>query len=354
VVTVLIGQAVALVLPHLTATGAAGRAARTYLSIRVLGAPLALCYVALREVSYGRGDAQAPMRATVAANLVNIALAYLLVFVWDCGVAGAALATVLANAVELGGLLFRQSDLGLRRFTTAELRALWRLGTPTGIQYILEVGSFAILSMAISLRSDAEMAAHQIAIQVIHFSFLPVWAAGEAAAVLSGQAVGANQDAMVVRVSRLAAAVTGGYSGLCALVLALASPLIVAGFTQDPAVVRVAIALLHVAAVFQIFDALNAVMRGVLRGTGDVRFSAVVGVVCAWVCTPPLTWLLGWRLGLGAYGGWIGLCLEIVVSSALLVLRVERHGWREAARRARAAIEMPALPAHSGVLEATG
>ncbi|HXU84161.1 MAG TPA: MATE family efflux transporter, partial [Polyangia bacterium] len=208
-VTVLVGQVVALLLPHLTATAAAGRAARTYLAIRILGAPLALSYVALREVSYGRGNAGAPMRATVAANLVNIALAYLLVFVWDFGVAGAALATVLANAVELGGLLFRQRDLGLRQVTRAELRALWRLGTPTGVQYILEVGSFAILSMAISLRSDAEMAAHQIAIQVIHFTFLPVWAVGEAGAVLAGQAVGADEDGLVVRVFRLAMTVTG-------------------------------------------------------------------------------------------------------------------------------------------------
>jgi Na+-driven multidrug efflux pump len=71
--------------------------------------------------------------------------------------------------------------------------------------------------------------------------------------------------------------VTGAYSGLCALVLAVAAPLIVAGFTRGSAVVAPAIALLHVAAIFQVFDALNAVMRGVLRGAGDVRFSAVIG-----------------------------------------------------------------------------
>jgi MATE family multidrug resistance protein len=336
-VTVGLGQVVARLLPHLTATEAAGRAACAYLSIRILGAPLALSYVALREVSYGRGDAHAPMRATVAANLVNIGLAYLFVFVWGWGVTGAAVATVIANAVELGTLLWAQRGRGLgwRRAGAAELAALWRLGTPTGIQYILEVGSFAILALMISLLSEAEMAAHQIAIQVIHFTFLPVWAAGEAAAVLAGQAVGANEDGMVIRVSRLAAAVTGIYSGACALALAFAAPLIVAGFTRDPAVVGVAIALLHVAAIFQVFDAMNVVARGVLRGTGDVRYSAIVGVVCAWVCTPPLTWLLGWRLRLGALGGWMGLCLEIVVSAALLAWRVERRGWGAAAARAR-------------------
>jgi MATE family multidrug resistance protein len=352
-VTMLAGQLLALLLPKLTATAAAGHAAREYLSIRILGAPLALSYVALREVSYGRGDTHAPMRATVAANLANIALAYLFIFVWEGGVAGAAIATVLANGVELGGLLFSQRGLGLRQVSLDELKALWRLGLPTGVQYVLEVGSFAILTMLISLLSEAQMAAHQIAIQVIHFTFLPVWATGEAAAVLSGQAVGANEDTTVIRVSRLAAAVTGAYSGLCALVLAVAAPLIVAGFTRDPAVVAPAIALLHVAAIFQVFDAMNAVMRGVLRGAGDVRFSAVIGVVCAWVCTPPLTWLLGWRLGLGAFGGWIGLCLEIVVSAALLVWRVERHGWRDAARRARATLEAAHVAARVRAVEAT-
>src|SRR4051812_10707861 len=150
-VTALAGQILSLLLPHLTATASAGHAARTYLCLRILGAPLALSYVALREVSYGRGDTQAPMRATVAANLVNIALAYLFIFVWDGGVAGAAVATVLANGVELGALLLGQRDLGLRQVRQAELRALWRLGLPTGVQYVLEVGSFAILTMLISL-----------------------------------------------------------------------------------------------------------------------------------------------------------------------------------------------------------
>ena len=68
---------------------------------------------------------------------------------------------------------------------------------------------------------------------------------------------------------------------------------------------------------------------------GDVRYSATIGVVCAWVCTPPLTWFLGWRLHLGAYGGWIGLCLEIVVSAAFLAWRVEQRGWAPAAERSR-------------------
>ena len=94
--------------------------------------------------------------------------------------------------------------------------------------------------------------------------------------------------------------------------------------------------LLHVAAVFQVFDAANIIARAVLRGTGDVRFAAAIGVATSWVFTPPLTWLLGYRLGLGAYGGWLGLCCEIVVGALLLWWRLERRRWLPAAAESRA------------------
>ena len=75
--------------------------------------------------------------------------------------------------------------------------------------------------------------------------------------------------------------------------------------------------------------------RGVLRGAGDVRYPAVVGVVTSWVCTPPLCWLLGYRLGLGARGGWLGLCLEVFVSASLMWWRLKSRGWAPAAALAR-------------------
>jgi MATE family multidrug resistance protein len=322
----------------MAATPAAGHAAGEYLGVRILGAPLTLAYVALREVRYGRGDARMPMFATIAANLVNVALAYLFVFVLGRGVRGAALATLIANGVELGVLVVAQraQGFGVSIARAEHRRALWRLGVPSGLQFVLEVGSFALLSLLISLRSEAEMAAHQIAIQVIHFSFLPAWAVGEAAAVLAGQAVGADRDDLVIRVGRIAAAVTAAYTGACAVAFAAASSLIASGFTRDAAVLAVSVRLLHVAAIFQVFDAVNMVARGVLRGTGDVRFAAAVGITTAWLATPPLAWLLGWRLGLGAFGGWIGLCVEIIVGAAVLTARVERRGWAAAAAQARA------------------
>src|SRR6185503_350272 len=122
--------------------------AETYLRIRILGAPMALVYVALREGRYGQSDARSPMVATVLANAVNIGLAYLMVFTLKMGVAGAAWATVVAHSVEAGMLVLLQNrrGWGIRALRREHLRALWRVGLPTGLQFTLEVGAFAMLT----------------------------------------------------------------------------------------------------------------------------------------------------------------------------------------------------------------
>jgi MATE family multidrug resistance protein len=341
--TVGAGQLLARLLPLISASHEAGGYARTYLSIRSLGAPMALVYVALREVRYGESEARLPMVATVIANLVNIALACTFVYAFKWGVAGAAWATVIAHSVEAGVLALaqRRRGWGLTRTRAHHLRALWRVGMPTAVQFTLEVGSFAMLAGMVAAMSEVDMAAHQIALQVVHFTFLPAFAVAEAGSVLAGQAVGADRDALVLTVARQAMAIVACYTGACTLALALGAPLIVSGFTAEPALLAAAVRLLHVAAVFNMFDGANIVARATLRGAGDVRYPAVVGVVTSWALTPPLTWWLGYRLHLRAFGGWLGLCAEIILGALILWWRVERRGWAPAAKTSRAQLHLP-------------
>jgi MATE family multidrug resistance protein len=122
-------------------------------------------------------------------------------------------------------------------------------------------------------------------------------------------------------------------------VLAVTGGAIVGGLANGNATLAAtATTLVHVSLVFLVADAANVIARGVLRGAGDVRFPALVGVLTAWAFTPPLAWLLGVRAGLGAAGGWIGLAFEIVVGAAIFWVRVHRGTWREAALVSRAAV----------------
>lgn len=333
-----LGEAVAVLLPLVADTAESGEAARVYLSIRALGAPGFLIFTALREHRLGLGDSRWPMWAAVAANLCNIALDWLLIVALGQGVAGAAWATVFSTASQALFLWLAPGrvKVALGGRWRHHLRSIWRLGAPNGLQFLLEVGSFTALSWMIAAYGELHMAAHQIALQVIHFTFLPGVAVSDGASVLAGQAVGADRDDLVSRVSRVSLATAGGYALLCTLVLSVGAPWIVAPFTSDRVLRDLATSLLYVAAVFQVFDAANVVARGVLKGTGDVRWTAAVGIFTAWLMTPPLTWLLGFACDLGAFGGWIALCGEIILGAALFWRRIITGGWHPAAARSRA------------------
>jgi hypothetical protein len=108
---------------------------------------------------------------------------------------------------------------------------------------------------------------------------------------------------LVLRVAHLALRVVAIEAAVFTVIFALFARPIASAFTGDPAVIATAARLLYVAAAFQIFDAANIVARCALRGAGDVRYAAVVGVLTSWLCTPTFAWVLGHQLRLGAFGG---------------------------------------------------
>ncbi|MBI5533443.1 MAG: MATE family efflux transporter [Deltaproteobacteria bacterium] len=334
---IVLGRLAVGYLPALAATPEAGSSAAVYLSMRNLGAPFALVSIALSESRYGIGDSRSPLWAALGANVTNIALDAVLIFGLGLGVRGAGIAAALGHVVEVALLLraCRTPGIGLAAVRLRHLGELLRLGVPLGLQFTLEIGSFSLLVVMLARIGDADLAAHQIALQLTHLSFLPALAVGEAACVLVGQAVGAGEDGLVRNLARKAVGIAAGYSLACAVVFLAFADVIPAMFTTDPQVRLTTARLLRIAAAFQLFDAGNAVARSVLRGTGDVRYAAIVAVLSAWAATPPLTWLLGFRMGLGAMGGWLGLTVEVVVGCVLLWWRLERGHWKAGAALCR-------------------
>jgi MATE family multidrug resistance protein len=333
----IVGQLVAHLLPRLVDGSAAVRLAERYVTIRLLGAPLILTAFAVREVRCALGDSKSPMRTALIANAAHIPLNGTLIFTAGLGVTGAAISTVIAQTFEAAMLLAiqRRDGLGLRAFGRREVLDLWNTGLPMGLEALFNVGSFSVLVTLVARISDTDLAAHQVAHQLNMFGLLPMLAVSEAAGVLAGQAVGANDDGLVRRVARIAVLTGSAYGLVCSAVYILLGPMIAGTLAHDPHVLSIATRLLWIAASWQTFGALYAVSASVLRGTGDVRFATIAMVVIAWVVTPPFAFLLGIHFGLGAVGGWLALLGEWVVGGAFLYLRVERRGWAPAAARSR-------------------
>jgi len=335
-----LGELTAWVVPHFTASVEAGRAAREYIAVRSLGAPIIVVYVALREARYGLGDTRSALVSSLVCNVAHAGLDYVALFVLGWGAAGAALANVCAFSLQLSILSFVQGKTAFR-FGEAELRAqlaVLRAGAFTGLQWALEVGSLAFIALLLSGLGDLPMAAHQLAVQLVIFSFLPALAIAEAASILAAEAVGRGRAAAVHGVARAARRVALGYACLCALVFVSAGKPIAAWMTEDEALREVARPVFWAAATYLLLESVTVAGHGVLRGVGAQRFSALCALGCAWSCTPLLGYLFTRVLGVGAAGGFLARACEMALAGTLVWRHVDHDGWREVAESSRRAV----------------
>lgn len=313
--------------------------ARSFMAARTTLAPLTCALAALVQWRQGVGDSRTPMRVTLSGNVINAALAWTLIHghfgLPRLGVAGAGYATAVAegvNALRLGALWVvawraRAVDPGAPTLAAA-LRRVCAVGVPTGLQFGLETLAFTAFTAILGGLGATEVAAHQIALAVIRTSFLPGVAVSEAASVLVGRALGRRDDDGADRVARAALQVAIAFMAACGVVFAFAGGVIARVFTDDPALVETVRRLLVVAAVFQVLDGANIVLRGALRGAKDVRWAAAVGIATMWTCVPGAAWLCGRTLGWGVVGAWLGFVGETTLGAALLWWRWTRGRWR--------------------------
>ena len=310
--------------------------AASYFSVRVLGAPLIFGIMAANAWFHGRGDMRTPMNGTLLSNGVNIALDPLLIFGWGfvpaMGVAGAAWATVIGFGVGVLYMLWRMLP-GLagvpRRLERRLFRTLWTVGSPIGVRYFLDVGSFQVFTILLTWAGDVQLAAHVVVVRIISVSFMPGYAVGEATGVLTGNAVGATRPTLAREAwragTRLGVLIMLG----SAVVFVLAPEVLLGVFTPTPEVLEIGRMLLIIGAGFQIFDALVMVACGALNGAGDTRFAMWASVSTAWLIKLPICYALALPGGYGAVGAWLGLTAEIVLLAGLMLWRVRGSAWLE-------------------------
>lgn len=321
------------IFPLMGATEQAAPLASSYFAIYMLAAPVTFINVALMGWFQGRGDTRTPMVATVAANLLNIAIDPLFIFGWGpvpaMGMPGAAVATVISVTMSMAFLAWRARRLAGApvRPNAPLLRELWRIGLPVGIQWTLDVASFVAFVALLARVGEAHLAAHVIAIRIVSISFLPGHAVGEASGVLVGQAIGARQPEQARHAWRAGTRVATVVMVLASAIFVFFPVPLVAVFGAEEEVLHVGTSLLMVAAFFQVFDAVALVALGSLRGAGDTRWPMFVCVATAWLIKLPVGVLLAIPLGFGAAGAWMGLTVEIIVLAALAVWRVRGDQW---------------------------
>ncbi len=305
-----------------------------------------LWFTALRGLCEGNAQPRPVLAVTVVGTALNAGLNYLFIFggwglpamgLVGSGRASAITITAMTIALALyvrGGALRRfRVFVGLRRPDPAALAALFRLGWPIGVGFGLEAGLFTAATLFVGRLPNHEvaLAAHQIALNAASITFMVPLGIGMAGGIRVGMAAGAGDTAGAARAGWTAAAIGAAFMAVSALVFWLRPGWVIwlyAGSSPQPEVASLAVALLGIAAVFQLFDGVQAAMAGALRGLKDTRVPMVIAAVSYWGVGLTVGGVLGLATGTGARGLWWGLTLGLAVAAVGLSTRFARQTRR--------------------------
>jgi MATE family multidrug resistance protein len=308
--------------------------AAAYTRIAIAGFLPFLLVTLVRSLLQATAEVAPMVWATLAANLLNLALNWVLVFghlgLPALGAIGSSWATTLSRwSLALFMIAFswrrlRHRLVPFRRDALAPgpLGRIVALGAPIGLQYELELGIFSLVGFMMGRLGAVPMAAHQVALNLASITFMVPLGVSMAAAVLVGHAIGRGDPSEARRAAAAALVCGVGFMAASGSVLLAVPGWLARAYTIDPAVVAIAVTLIPLAGVFQVFDGTQVVSIGILRGTGDTRTPLLVNVVGYWFIGLPLATYLGLHTAAGPAGMWWGLVVGLVVVAAILLARV--------------------------------
>ena len=301
-----------------------------------------LLYGAARRYLQGVGQVRVLPPVYIGANLINWFLNWVLIYgklgFPALGVRGSAISTCFARlfmAVTLLGFAWRyERRRGHPLFrhwaapSLARLRSLTRLGAPAAGQILLEVGAWNLSTVSAGWLTPVALATHAIALNYASVTYMVPLGVSAAAAVAVGHAVGAGDAPRARRAGWMAQALGASFMFSAAIVFLAAPVPLLRLYTSDPRVLAVGPTLLAIAAAFQIFDGIQTISTGSLRGLGETRVPMFANLVGYWILGLPLGFSLCFGLHLGIYGLWIGLTLALIVIAGSLIARWRRDSAR--------------------------
>src|SRR5580700_7143800 len=315
---------------------------RPYLRALNWGSLPLLAYFALRRYLQAVDVAHPIMFALVSANIVNAIGNWVLIYghlgFRAMGITGSGWSTCMARgymALCLAITLFwveskrvRPGWMGAVRIDVRRMFALLKLGAPAATQILFEIGAFSAATALCAKLGPVPLAGHEIALNCAALTFMVPLGVSSAAAVRVGQQLGRCDPDGARRAGWSAILIGAGFMTSAGAVFVSIPKLIARLFTPNPAVIQVGAELLLVAAAFQLFDGLQTVATGALRGAGDTRTPMFANFFAYWLVGLPLGYVLCFRLGWGALGIWIGLCGGLMIIGSALVITWHKRALR--------------------------
>ncbi len=320
---------------HLNQPEEVSRQAHRYLTILGWSVLPMMAFQAYRQFTEGLSIMKPAMLINVLANIANGFFNWMFIFghlgAPEMGLAGAGVATFLTRfmmaAVMIGYVMlakrFKPYDptLHFRTLDWHLMSKIVRLGLASGFQFVFEVGAFAGAAVIIGWLGAYPLAAHQIALNLAAITYMFTIGISTAASVRVGEAVGANDVERARRTGLQAALLGGSVMGTFGIMFLLTRHWLPTLYIDNVEVQKLAAGLLIIAALFQISDGVQGVTLGTLRGMADTRVPTFITLAAYWVIGLPSGYVMGFHMGFGVHGVWMGLLLALTVSAVMLLTR---------------------------------
>ena len=301
-------------------------------------------FEALKRFSDGLSNTKYPMYATIAANIINIIINYLLIFgsfgFPKLGIVGAGIGTLVSRIIMIFflSLIFMKREkfkpyvlnIKFRIVDSLIFKKIINIGFPSALQMLFEVGIFTAAIWMSGVLGKNFQAANQIAFNLSAMTFMVGVGLSVAAMIRVGNQKGLSDFIELRRIAFSVFMLTvliEMFFAVMFLVFRDWLPTIyldtenLSKTLENTEVILIASKLLLIVALFQIFDGLQVVILGALRGMQDVKIPTIITFVSYWLIGFPISFYLGIYTPLKSTGIWIGLLISLVCASIMLYLR---------------------------------
>lgn len=293
-------------------------------------------YAVLRSLFDGLGQTRVSMSIVLLAAPINVSLNYLLIYGHfgfpELGGAGAGYASAITywliffiacmTAAKFGPfrnlLVFQQ----WAKVSFQKWKEILSIGIPMGISIFVEISIFSIVTLLMANYSTATISAHQIALNFTSLLYMIPLSISMGVTILVGQEIGAKRYADAKQYGYLSIGLAVLFSFIAIAILLIFREQIAGLYTADIDIVKLSMHFFIYAAFFQLSDAIQAPVQGILRGYKDVNITFLMAIVSYWVLGLPIGYMMANFTNFGPYGYWIGLITGLTVGAITLALRL--------------------------------
>lgn len=306
-----------------------------YLAIITFSLLPFMFFQTFKQFAEGLSQTKQAMYITILCNGLNVFLNWVMIYgnlgFPALGLNGAGWATLISRV--LMGLMMAyyvwnskryknfNINFGIKKLSFPMISKLMKIGIPTGMQFVFEVGAFSTAAIMMGWIGVNALAAHQIAINLASVSYMMASGLSSAAMVRVGNQLGRNDIKTLREAGFTVFAMVALFMCCFAVLFILFRNFLPSLYIDDPEVIKMSASLLIVAGLFQLSDGVQVVGLGALRGMSDVRMPTLVTLVAYWVIGLPLGYVLAFVFGYEALGIWYGLLIGLTITGVMLLYR---------------------------------